>query len=96
MSLRPPDCPPGVEWSDRHGLASWEGTNAAVREQGVAIAVCLPVDEIVCIGVGCRDPDGFDFVEMIVCDWLQGPTRLSAGAHATTSVMEVDEAARAH
>jgi hypothetical protein len=44
----------------------WEQTNAAGREQGVAIAVCLPGDEVVCIGIGCRDPDSFDFVEMIV------------------------------
>jgi hypothetical protein len=71
----------------------WEQTNAAGREQGVAIAVCLPGDEVVCIGIGCRDPDSFDFVEMIVGDWLQGPTRLSAGAQTTTSVMKADERA---
>lgn len=71
----------------------WERTNAAGRAQGVAIAVCLPFNEIVCIGIGCRGPGGFDFVEMIVGDWLEGPTRLSAGPHVTTSVMEVDERA---
>jgi hypothetical protein len=71
----------------------WETTNAAGLEQGVAIAVCLPGDEVVCIGVGCRVPHGFDFVEMIVGDWLEGPTRLSAGAHTTTSVMRADNRA---
>ena len=71
----------------------WEKTNAAGREQGVVIAVCLPVSEIVCVGVGCRDRNGFDFVEMIVGDWLHGPTRLSAGAYATTTMMGVDERA---
>ncbi len=71
----------------------WERTNAAGRAQGVAIAVCLPFNEIVCIGIGCRDPGGFDFVEMIVGDWLDGPTRLSAGPHVTTIVMEADERA---
>ncbi len=71
----------------------WQRTNAAARAQGMEIAVCLPGDEIVCIGVGCRDPEGFDFVEMIVGDWLAGPTRVSAGPHVTTSVMEIDEGA---
>jgi hypothetical protein len=71
----------------------WEKTNAAGLEQGVAIAVCLPADEVICVGIGCRDPDGFDFVEMIVGDWLQGPTLLSAGAHNATSVMSADERA---
>jgi len=58
----------------------WEKTSAAGREQGVVIAVCLPVSEIVCVAVDCRDRNGFDFVEMILGDWLHGPTRLSAGA----------------
>ena len=68
----------------------WETANAVAHAQGVAIAVCLPVSEIVCIGFGCRNPHNFDFVEMIAGDWLVGPTRLSARAHATTSVMEID------
>ena len=59
----------------------WERTNAAGRQQGIVNAVCLPVSEIVCVGVGCRDQNGFDFVEMIVGDWLHGPTRLSAGPY---------------
>jgi hypothetical protein len=76
------------------GLAPrWEKTNAAGREQGIVIAVCLPVSEIVCVGVGCRDQNGFDFVEMIVGDWLHGPTRLSAGAYTTTTTMGADERA---
>ena len=32
----------------------WERANAVGQAQGVAIAVCLPVSEIVCIGFGCR------------------------------------------
>ena len=72
----------------------WEGTNAAALRQNVAIAVCLPrEDEIVCVGVGCRKTKGYDFVEMITGDWLEGPTRLSAGAHVTTTVMRVDRRA---
>ena len=71
----------------------WEKTSAAGREQGIVIAICLPVSEIVCVGVGCRDQNGFDFVEMIVGDWLHGPTRLSAGAYTTTTTMGADERA---
>ena len=44
----------------------WEKTNAAGREQGIVIAVCLPVSEIVCVGIGCRDRNGFDFVERAI------------------------------
>ena len=72
----------------------WERTNAAALRQNVAIAVCLPrEDEIVCVGVGCRKTKGYDFVEMITGDWLEGPTRLSAGAHVTMTVMRVDRRA---
>ncbi len=72
----------------------WERTNAAGLGQNVAIAVCLPrEEEIVCVGVGCRKKGGYNFVEMITGDWLEGPTRLSAGAHVTTTVMSVDRRA---
>jgi hypothetical protein len=73
--------------------AGWEATNEAGREQGVAIAVCLPVDEVVCVGIGCRGPGRYDFVEMIVGDWLEGPTRLSAGWRWAISVMTADKPA---
>ncbi len=69
----------------------WERTNAPGLPRNLAIAVCLPGDEIVCVGVGCRDGGGYDFVQMIAGDWLLGPTRLSAGAHVTTTVMNVDQ-----
>ena len=72
----------------------WERTNAAALRQNVAIAVCLPrEDEIVCVGVGCRKKGGYNFVEMITGDWLEGPTRLSAAGHVTTTVMRVDRRA---
>jgi hypothetical protein len=75
--------------------AGWEATNEAGREQGVAIAVCLPVDEVVCVGIGCRAPGRYDFVEMIVGDWLEGPTRLSAGWRWAIGVMTADKPASA-
>ena len=73
----------------------WERTNAIGLSLNVAIAVCLPREnEIVCAGVGCRKKGGYDFVEMITGDWLEGLTRLSAGAHITTStVMSIDRRA---
>jgi hypothetical protein len=72
----------------------WEETNAAALRQRVAVAVCLPrEEEIVCIGIGCRKTGGYDFVEMITGDWLEGPTRLSAGGHITTTVMSIDRLA---
>jgi hypothetical protein len=62
--------------------------------QNVAVAVCLPrEEEIVCIGLGCRKTGGYDLIEMITGDWLEGPTRLSAGAHVTTTVMSIDRRA---
>ena len=69
----------------------WERANAPGLPRNLAIAVCLPGDEIVCVGVGCREGGGYDFVQMIAGDWLLGPTRLSAGAHVTTTVMDVDQ-----
>ncbi len=75
-------------------LPRWERANAAAVRQSVAIAVCLPrEDEIVCLGVGCRKKGGYDFVELITGDWLEGPTRLSAGGHVTTTVMSIDRRA---
>ena len=75
-------------------LPRWERTNVAALRQSVAIAVCLPrEDEIVCLGVGCRKKGGYDFVELITGDWLEGPTRLSAGGHVTTTVMSIDRRA---
>jgi hypothetical protein len=72
----------------------WEETNAAALEQNVAIAVCLPRQgEIVCIGFGCRKSGGYDFVEMITGDWLEGRTRLPAGARVMTTVMSADRQA---
>ena len=72
----------------------WEETNAAALRQNVAIAVCLPREnEIVCVGVGCRKRGGYNFVEMITGDWLEGPTRLSAAGHVTTTVMSIDRRA---
>jgi hypothetical protein len=72
----------------------WEATNPVTLRQNVAIAVCLPREgEIVCVGLGCRWKGGYDFVEMITGDWLEGPTRLSAGAHATRTVMRIDRRA---
>jgi len=72
----------------------WERTNAAALRQNVIIAVCLlQEEEIVCVGVGCRKMGGYDFVEMITGDWLEGPTRLNAGGHVTTSVMRIDRRA---
>ena len=56
----------------------------------MAIAVCLPGDEIVCIGFGCHYRGAYDFVEMITGDWLFGPTRLEAGPHVTTIDMTLD------
>ena len=72
----------------------WEETNPAAFHQNVAIAVCLPrEEEIVCVGVCCRRKGGYDFVEMITGDWLEGPTRLSAGGHVTTTFMRIDRRA---
>ena len=80
-SLHPRDCPRGVERSDRRALTALGADQCRGRQQGIVNAVCLPVSEIVCVGVGCRDQNGFDFVEMIAGDWLHGPTRLSAGPY---------------
>ena len=75
-------------------LPRWERANAAALHQNVAIAVCLPSEEeIICAGIGCRKKGGYDFVEMITGDWLEGPTRLSAGGHITTTVMNIDRLA---
>ena len=72
----------------------WEETNAAALEQNVAIAVCLPrEEEIVCVGFGCRKSGGYDFVEMVTGDWLEGRTRLRAGGRVTTTVMSADRQA---
>ena len=72
----------------------WEETNAAALEQNVAIAVCLPrEEEIVCVGFGCCKSGGYNFVEMITGDWLEGPTRLRAGGRFTTTVMSADRQA---
>jgi hypothetical protein len=72
----------------------WERTNAVGMRQNVAIDVCLPREnEIVCVGVGCRKRGGYNFLEMITGDWLEGPTRLSAGGHVTTIVMSIDRRA---
>jgi len=72
----------------------WEETNAAALRQNVAIAVCLPTEnEIVCVGVGCRKTGGYDFVEMITGDWLEGRTRLRVAGHAATTVMRIDRRA---
>ena len=61
----------------------WEETNPAAFHQNVAIAVCLPrEEEIVCVGVVCRRKGGYDVVEMITGDWLEGPTRLAGRANA--------------
>src|SRR5579883_1870381 len=68
----------------------WETASPAAKEQNIAIAVCLPGEEIVCVGFGCRDAYGFDFVEMIVGDWLEGATRLSAGGHMALLTMNAD------
>ncbi len=75
-------------------LPRWERASAAALRLNVAIAVCLPSqEEIICVGVGCRKKRGYDFVEMITGDWLEGPTRLNAGGHVTTTVMSVDRRA---
>ena len=75
-------------------LPRWERANADALRQNVAIAVCLPrEEEIVCVGVGCRKKGGYNFVEMITGDWLEGPTRLSAAGHVTTTVMSIDRRA---
>lgn len=72
----------------------WERVNAIGFRQNVAIAVCLPREnEIACVGVGCVKKGTYDFVEMITGDWLDGPTRLSAGSHVTTIVMRTDRRA---
>ena len=72
----------------------WEETNAAALQQNVAIAVCLPREEqIVCVGFGCRKSGGYDFVEMVTGDWLEGRTRLRAGGRVTTTVMSADRQA---
>jgi hypothetical protein len=74
--------------------AQWEKTNSVASWHNVPIAVCLPrEDEIVCVGVGCRKKGGYSFVEMITGDWLGGRTRLSAGGHVTTTVMNIDRRA---
>ena len=75
-------------------LPRWERANAAALHQNVAIAVCLPSEEeIICAGIGCRKKGGYDFVEMITGDWLEGPTRLRAGGRFTTTVMSADRQA---
>jgi len=75
-------------------LPRWERANVDALRQNVAIAVCLPrEEEIVCVGVGCRKKAGYNFVEMITGDWLEVPTRLSAGVHLTTTVMSIDRRA---
>ena len=72
----------------------WEETNAAALRQNVAVAVCLPrEEEIVCVGIGCRKTGGYDFVEMITGDWLEGRTRLRVAGHTTTTVMRIDRRA---
>jgi hypothetical protein len=68
----------------------WQPTGAATDKFGAAIAVCLSGDEIVCIGVGCGGAEGFDFVEMIAGNWLERPTRLSAGSTTATITMKAD------
>ena len=72
----------------------WGKTNAAALHQSVAVAVCLPrAEEIVCVGIGCRKTGGYDFVEMITGDWLEGRTRLRVAGHVTTTVMRIDRRA---
>ena len=88
----------GAVFPAREAIAAdsprWEGTNPVALRQNVAIAVCLPrEDEIVCVGLGCRRKGGYNFVEMITGDWLEGPTRLSVGAHETRTVMRIDRRA---
>jgi hypothetical protein len=72
----------------------WEEANNTALHHNVAIAVCLPrEEEIVCVGFGCRKSGGYDFVEMITGDWLEGRTRLRAGGRVTTTVMSADRQA---
>jgi hypothetical protein len=72
----------------------WEETNDTALRQNVAIAVCLPrEEEIVCVGFGCRKSGGYDFVEMITGDWLEGRTRLRVRERVTTTVMSADRQA---
>ena len=72
----------------------WEETNAVALRQNVEVAVCLPREkEIVCVGIGCRKTGGYDFVEMITGDWLEGRTRLRVAGHVTTTVMRIDRRA---
>jgi hypothetical protein len=72
----------------------WEETNDTALQQNVAIAVCLPrEEEIVCVGFGCRKSGGYDFVEMITGDWLEGRTQLRAGGRVTTTIMSADRQA---
>jgi hypothetical protein len=64
--------------------ARWELTSDAGRRIGVAVAVCQPGEDPVCIGLGCQTNGNFEFVEMIAGGWLDGSTRLSAGTNNTT------------
>jgi hypothetical protein len=71
----------------------WRTANEIGKKHNIVIAVCIPDEEIVCVGFGCRDAYRFDFVEMIVGDWLEGPTRLDAAEHTTMVAMSADELA---
>jgi hypothetical protein len=68
----------------------WELASEAGRRIGVAVAVCQPGDDPVCVGLGCRTGGRFEFVEMIAGGWLDGSTRISAGANETTIKLERD------
>jgi hypothetical protein len=56
------------------------------------IAVCLRRESEI-VSVGCRKTGGYDFVEMITGDWLEGPTQLRAGWHIATTAMSIDRRA---
>ena len=58
----------------------------------MAIAVCLRRESEI-VSVGCRKTGGYDLVEMITGDWLEGPTQLSAGGHIATTAMSIDRRA---
>jgi hypothetical protein len=83
---------PGAQ-ATASAIPEWQAANAVGKKYNMVIATCIPSEETVCVGFGCRDSYGFDFVEMIVGDWLEGPTRLDAAEHTTTVAMSADDLA---
>jgi hypothetical protein len=59
----------------------------------LAVAICQPGEEPVCVGIGCEGSGDLEFVEIIAGSWFEGPTRLSAGSKSSSVMMTADRLA---